>query len=1008
MLNRIATGDWDGIILSHETFQRLPMSPEFYKENERQQIAALVAEKTESYGDAARDKKHVKLINQEIAKLQERLARDIDEESKEVVIPFEELGIDQIFVDESDMFKNLGFRTHYADSDNKVKGISTTTSKRSEDMFLKTRWLTKLKNGGGVVFATGTPVSNTLNEFFTLMRYLGMEDLIEKGLVHFDNWAATFAVENPDSVELSASGEGFKKVTRLNLTNFQGLSQIFRKFADILLPEDCPNLNRPKLKGGKYTQIIVEPSETFKQFKEIVVERFRKLKRPKKGEKGADNALSITTDYRKASLDMRLIDPTIPESEAGGKIAAACDMITKKYHETAAVKGTQVVFLDLGTPRAKDDNRETKTAEDEALAEELSTEDISTYARIKEGLIKRGIPKDQIAFVHDAKDSEQRKALFARVNDGDIRIIIGSTQKMGAGTNFQEHLVALHHLDCPWRPRDLEQREGRILRAGNLNPEVEMFTYVLRDSYDSNMWEKVTQKQNMIHSALRGDPNIHTLEDIGDVELAYAEVMLGGLKDPQTKRKAEVELKVKQLQQEQNYYFKEHRDLYDKQKRLQEFISMAEYQIGNLKADISDRQDIQGDNFKMKLGDTTYENRKDATIALEGLIKNFDGSPDKFTKVGEIGGFDIKMRSEPVQVIRGGMREIAGKKIITKLVNHGTYSVENSIQSMQNLITKVLDRKLAAQESLARKDREDLEEIKKQLEKPFDKQAELEKAQKELDELIAYFTKKINQQAMTGGEAVTGAKGNLVEKPKFDYSNPYASISDELSEITTEIDDDGKRIYKIDGRKVKEQDAESLSTRQAQKKGAVIFNEFSNRTGIRFAEDDLEQTPSVDIRIKSEMADTKIRRKFNTLRDAIICAREIYNNYEDIPKVVVRGDDARINCVIDEDGEDVTADEAKKVIAELDAEDNTDSEDEYDEEISEDEYDEEISNEESKFDYNNPYASIADELSEITLEVDAKGRGIYKIDGQRVKGEDAESLSREQATKKSAIIFDEF
>ena len=499
VLSKIATNDWDGIIYN-----------EFYRE----QIRLLEQAKRAQWGadeDEQLSKRRKKMLENAIENLKQKLKRDIKEEEKEIVIPFEELGIDQIFVDEADMFKNLGFQTRYSGYGNKVVGVSTTNAQRSLDMYVKTKWLTKQRNGGGVVFATGTPISNTLNEMYTMQRYLDAATLEEKKCQHFDGWAGTFCKEVED-YEVSPDGNGFRTVTRLNLTNLQSLIKMFRKFADIKMAEDLPHLTRPKLKNDDYTRIQIEPTEAFREYKKEILARAEAV-HSGEVEPTEDNFLKIVGDFRKASLDMRLIDPSLSEAEAGGKIDAICDNVFAKFKEKESVKGAQLIFSDLSTPKGKKQKAdgEDMTDEETALDEETSKDDISVYERIKKGLVKRGIHASQIAFVHEAKNAQQRQALFDRVNEGDIRVIIGSTTKMGAGTNFQKHLVALHHLDCPWRPRDIEQREGRILRSGNLNEEVEIFTYVTKGSYDANMWEKVTKKADMINALMRGDTTINEI-----------------------------------------------------------------------------------------------------------------------------------------------------------------------------------------------------------------------------------------------------------------------------------------------------------------------------------------------------------------------------------------------------------------------------------------------------------------------------------------------------------------
>lgn len=774
-LTKIATGDWDGIILSHDMFMRLPMSPDTYNEYYREQIQLLTQEKEMQYGSKAGDTKHQATLAAVIQNLKEKLTRDIDKDKKEIVIPFEELGIDQIFVDEADMFKNLGFNTRYGTSKNDyVAGISTSNARRSVDMYIKTKWLTKMRNGGGVVFATGTPISNTLNEIYTMQRYLDYANLEAKKIHHFDNWAGTFA-EEVKGVEASPSGNGFREVTRLKLTNLPSLITMFRKVADIKLAEDLPHLTRPKLKNDSRAVVQIEPTNAFKEFKKELLIRADDIHSGKIDPK-EDNYLKIVSDFRKASLDMRLIDPTISESEAGGKIDAICSAVATKYKETADVKGTQLIFSDLSVPKPKEKNKDGEEVSDEqaALDEETTADDISVYERIKKGLIARGIPAEQIAFVHEAKNANQRKALFERVNNGDIRVIIGSTTKMGAGTNFQKHLVALHHLDCPWRPRDIEQREGRILRSGNENEEVEIFTYVTKGSYDANMWEKISIKQHMIDSVMRGDPNIKEIDDISDSAGDYESIAATGFENPLMGERARLNSRLNTLKKQQVMFAQQRRQKATDQKKLEAEIPQIKQRIADLNADIALKTDTTGDAFKMKLGGTTYTNRPEAKKAFTELVESFEKEAN--TKVGEIGGFDINMRAEHTFAQRGAAIEVISTRVLVQLANNGTYSAEPSVQSIEHFVSKGIDKALEYEKNKLKQNQAKLDAIRDELAKPFPKQAELNETQKRLDEVTEQIERGASKQSVESEEPVddnnpiSEAVGQLKKIAKGEYS----------------------------------------------------------------------------------------------------------------------------------------------------------------------------------------------------------------------------------------------
>ncbi|MBR3746404.1 MAG: DEAD/DEAH box helicase family protein, partial [Selenomonadaceae bacterium] len=800
-LNRIVTGDWDGIIISHNLFERLPVSPEAEEDFLFEQIRLLTAEKyavAKMQGKGTDTTKFVKQLEAAIARLNQRIKANTNSARREICIPFDELGIDQIFVDEADMFKNLGFKSQFVQRHNagapKVVGVSTTNAKRSWDLYMKTRILSQMprKNGnkgGGVVFATGTPVSNSLSEIFTTMRYLAAEELEEKNISFFDGWAQGF-VKGIPTVELSPDGSGFESVIRLKMTNLFALINMYRQIADIKMPEDLPHLKRPKLKNDSRTVVEIEQPEVYKKYLLKVQERAQAIHdgnvKPEE-----DNFLKITNDLKNASLDMRLIDPTIPESEAGAKLDALCDMVTAKYHETADINGTQVIFSDIGVPKGKDLDKEAKEADSDeqpAIDTETSAETVTVYERIKRGLIKRGIPANQIAFVHEAKTPEERQALFNRVNDGEIRVLIGSTEIMGAGVNIQKRLAALHHLTCPWRPRDIEQREGRILRAGNENAEVEIFTYVTKDTFDANMWEKVTLKKEMMDAFLRGDPSIKEIDDFNSEEtLGFDDVMNTGITDKSAKETAALKTKIRALTYEKNLFAQRMRDKRLEQKKISARIPQAEQAIKNIQADIAEKISTKGDAFKMKIGKIEYTDRVEAGKAFDNLIKSFRSGASK--KVGEIGGFDINMRAEDTLINRGGVTEVLNTRVFVTLSNHGIYSAEPSLRSIEHFISHGgIEMQLESDEKQLKKAKVQLAVLEDALSKPFGKQAELDEAIEALEEIEHRLSGK-PENAGTPAQLETASEetanvtesATQVEKPDEESAN--------AQEISQEIED---------------------------------------------------------------------------------------------------------------------------------------------------------------------------------------------------------------------------
>ncbi len=530
-LAQIKTEDWDGIIMSHSQFERLPLSPETAASFIEEQLDEVEQAITEAK-EGKVDKRTLGTIENQKKKLEENLDAVMKTDPRDIGVPFEQLGIDQIFVDEADMFKNL----HYTTSMDRVNGLPNSNANRSMDMYAKTRWLTNANGGRGVVFATGTPVSNTMAEMFTMMRYLDFQGLKEKGLHLFDNWLRTFG-EIGSGIERNPSGSGFRKVNKvLRFINMPELTKMFRKFADVKTQDDL-DLDIPKLKNGKPTIVKIAPDPVLTNYikKEVPRRIANMAKRREDMRKGADNMLALTGDLRKMSI-------------TDSKIDALADEVAKKYEETTDVKGAQLIFCDQGIPKAEKDNaKESDTESDDGT----ETENASVYGKIIESLEERGVPKEQIVFIQSAKNKAQMEEIFKKVDSGDIRILIGSTQKMGAGTNCQHHLVALHDLDAPWRPRDLEQRHGRILRQGNPNKEVEIFNYVLQDSFDPIMWEKLKNKASIVAQAMSSNMQQRTVEDADLVTLTYADAENAGTSDPLVKERIALDSEIKKYKHAQ-------------------------------------------------------------------------------------------------------------------------------------------------------------------------------------------------------------------------------------------------------------------------------------------------------------------------------------------------------------------------------------------------------------------------------------------------------------------------
>lgn len=619
-LAQIKTEDWDGIIMSHSQFERLPLSPETAASFIEEQLDEVEQAITEAK-EGKVDKRTLGTIENQKKKLEENLDAVMKTDPRDIGVPFEQLGIDQIFVDEADMFKNL----HYTTSMDRVNGLPNSNANRSMDMYAKTRWLTNANGGRGVVFATGTPVSNTMAEMFTMMRYLDFQGLKEKGLNLFDNWLRTFG-EIGSGIERNPSGSGFRKVNKvLRFINMPELTKMFRKFADVKTQDDL-DLDIPKLKGGKPTIVKIAPDPVLTNYiKNDVPRRIANMaKRREDMRKGADNMLALTGDLRKMSI-------------TDSKIDALADEVVRKYEETTDVKGAQLIFCDQGIPKAEKDN-----AKDDEEGEDNSAEaeNAPVYNKIITALEERGIPKEQIVFIQSAKNKAQMEEIFKKVDSGDIRILIGSTQKMGAGTNCQHHLVALHDLDAPWRPRDLEQRHGRILRQGNPNKEVEIFNYVLQDSFDPIMWEKLKNKAAIVAQAMSSNMQQRTVGDADLVTLTYADAENAGTSDPLVKERIALDSEIKKYKHAQVAFNRKMGDAESAMETAPKKIEELKSAIENIKDDMDARQDTRGDKFRMTVAGKEYTERKEAQTALGSALADLTGKVS--TKIGEVSGFDIK------------------------------------------------------------------------------------------------------------------------------------------------------------------------------------------------------------------------------------------------------------------------------------------------------------------------------------------------------------------------------
>lgn len=660
LFSRIATGNWDAVIVTHSGFERIPLARETQERFFEEQLHELEMIKRQ-HADSS-NRRLVKEIEKAKKRLEAKLQALAAEHKKDNTLTFEELGVDRIFVDEAHYFKNLFYVTKMT----RIAGLPQTASERAFDMYLKVRHVQSLNGGGGVVFATGTPIANSMAEMFTMQRYLQPEDLKKHNLHHFDSWAATFG-EPVTAMELSPDGAGYRLNTRFaRFINVPELMQMFRQSADVQTAAML-NLPRPKLEGEKPAIRNAPATEELKEFVQSLAARAERLKNGRV-DPSVDNMLKITSEGRKAALDLRLMKPAAPD-EPQGKVNQAVETIHRIWQSTVAERCAQLVFCDLSTPKDKG---------------------FSVYRDMAEKLERLGIPSREIAFIQEFDSDASKLNLFRDVRSGKVRILFGSTQKMGSGTNVQERLIALHHLDAPWRPADVEQREGRILRQGNKNSTVQVYRYVTEGSFDAYMWQTLETKAKFIAQVMSGDMTIRRLEDLDSAALTYAEVKAIASGNPLVIEKAQVDAELMRLTRLRSAHAEEQYRIRSNLRRSHEDAEMFTGRLTNLRQDIAIRQDTSGDKFTIELDGQETNNRG---IAGELILRRAEKLKNRFgddVRVGRFAGFDLFLRpsfNNTVEVVVRGKNSYAARVTDTAL---GTIrSLEATVQGFEERATKV-------------------------------------------------------------------------------------------------------------------------------------------------------------------------------------------------------------------------------------------------------------------------------------------------------------------------------
>lgn len=719
---RIATGDYDAVIIGHSQFEKIPMSIERQRailEQQLEEITGGIAELKRNRGENF----SIKQLEKSKKSIRQKLDKLNDQTKKDDVVTFEELGVDRLFVDESHYYKNLYLYTKMRN----VGGIAQTEAQKSSDLFMKCRYLDEITGGRGTVFATGTPISNSMVELYTIQRYLQYSTLVKNGLQHFDAWASTFG-ETITAVELTPEGTGYRAKTRFaKFYNLPELMAMFKEIADIKTA-DMLNLPVPE---AKYHNIAVKPSEMQKEMVASLAERAEQV-RGGGVDSSVDNMLKITNDGRKLALDQRMLNDMLPDFE-GSKINACVDNIYRIWEENADKKSAQLVFCDLSTP--KNDGT------------------FSVYNDIRKKLIERGIPESEVKFIHEADTDMKKKELFQKTRKGEVRVLLGSTQKMGAGTNVQDKLIALHDVDCPWRPSDLEQRSGRIVRQGNENPQVDIYRYVTEQTFDAYLYQLVEGKQKFASQIMTSKSPVRSAEDIDETALSYAEIKMLATGNPYIKEKMDLDIQVQKLKMLKSNFLSEKYGLEDKViKFYPQQIAYLKSRVEGLTKDVETAKlhpkPIDEQPLGMTLSGVSYSEKAEAGQAIINACKSMN-SPDAIP-LGEYRGFQMELYFDTVQ-----------RNYVVKLKGETSRDVPLGDDSHGNIVRidngiERFEETLADTKNSLENTEKQFETAKQEIEKPFAKEEELKAKTARLDELNILLNMDKKENEIVGGEPDEG------------------------------------------------------------------------------------------------------------------------------------------------------------------------------------------------------------------------------------------------------------
>ena len=795
--SRIATGDYDAVIIGHSQFEKIPLSAERQTAIIERQIAEITQSIEEIKAEQG-ERYTIKQMEKMRKTLQTRLDKLNDTSRKDDVVTFEQLGVDRLFVDESHYYKNLFLHTKMRN----VAGIAQSEAQKSSDMFAKCQYLDELTGGKGITFATGTPISNSMTELYTNMRYLQYDTLQRMGLGHFDSWASSFG-ETQTAIELAPEGTGYRAKTRFaKFYNLPELIALFKECADIQTP-DMLNLPIPK---AEYENVVLQPSEHQKEMVTSLAERAEAV-RDRRVEPHEDNMLKITNDGRKLALDQRLINPLLPDEEHS-KVNALVQKAYEIWDRTKADKSAQLIFCDLSTPKIV--GKTTAVDGDDMLEAEVFDD---VYHDIKRKLVNRGVPEEEIAFIHEANTELRKTELFGKVRSGQVRFLIGSTQKMGAGTNVQDRLVALHHLDVPWRPSDIEQQEGRILRQGNRNDTVSIFRYVTEGTFDSYSWQVIENKQKFISQIMTSKSPVRSCEDVDEAALTYAEVKALATGNPYIKEKMDLDIQVSRLKlMKANHTSQIYRLEDNIAKNYPKQIEVLQERIRGFQADMETvRKNLPADkdNFSMKVGNRIFTDKKEAGTAILAMCQEMD-SLQQMVEIGEYAGMRMKVTFDSFN-----------RKFVMSLKGELSHNFElgsdafGSITRLHNVLDGMAG-ELSEAETKLNNVTHQLETAKLEVQKPFPAEEELKEKMERLAELDALLNmdEKGETPVLENELMVTPLGEWLLEHLLPEFMEEYEMTEERAREVLLDaLPEEESEVVCFSS----EQNAESLDSEEMQK-----------------------------------------------------------------------------------------------------------------------------------------------------------------------------------------------